>query len=422
MSTGTRENKSREVERYLYRLVDSASNGGNIVGDDYVVCNLKLTIQDSGSWIVKFLPSGRVLLNNCEIIMTTDSIQVDASISFASLANFWAIINGQLRFEAGVKDTSGSEEALKWFKQHIFATTVEGTMNYNHMSTKSQARALLAPDPIEKTQLILEGWLIKKRDIMHGWKSRYFKVYVNRFEYFVDPQDDVPRAVIPLLDCKVSVPREMRNRMKNRGVYHQIIVQPKYHEKSFKFISRLKGAEGLKEIVEWARAFEMASEPAEKSAKLLQTRRSRMSSIAPFKIAIDDEDDEVGMGEGSTANAKESIVGKCVFNNGTAAKIRQSISGTFGKGGGGGVVVGEVPMVLCLAGAIVVIIAGRIGMTYGGIDIEALGYLTISVGTLMLVVLGWEVVRRLFLLTGQAHAVHKDTTTFRPGGVRGGDY
>ena len=413
MSALTRESMSREVERYLYRLVDSASHGG-ILGKDYLVCNLKLIIEDSGSWVVKFLPSGRVLLNNCEVIMTTDSIQVDASISFASLTIFWATINGQVRFEEGSSDAYGSEEALKWFKQQIFATTVEGSMNSNNMSTKSQARALLdihdhAVDT--QSQLILEGWLIKKRDIMHGWKSRYFRVYVNRFEYFVDPRDDVPRAVIPLLDCKVSVPREMRNRVKNRGVYYQIIVQPKYHEKSFKFISRLKGADGLKEIVEWARAFEMASEPAEKSAKLLQVKRSsgRISSVAKQIYGMDpsialegdeDEEDEtknphVGGGEGEGRRGGKPLAG---------AVLRRSLSETFLSSTRGAVKKSELPMVLCLAGAIVAIIAGQVVMTYGGIDIETFSYyLAISAGLIILTALGWEVVRRLFVAAEAEH-------------------
>ena len=33
---------------------------------------------------------------------------------------------------------------------------------------------------------------------------------MGRFEYFMDPEDELPRAVIPLLDAKVSTPRDIR--------------------------------------------------------------------------------------------------------------------------------------------------------------------------------------------------------------------
>jgi len=263
----TEHERYREVERYLYRLVGIASRVKGIPSSEEP-CNLRLNIHEAGSWLIKFKENGHVILNNCDLIMTTDAVQVDACISFVTCANFWATVNGHLRFEAGVSRSEGSEKAMLLFKQKIFNTSVQETSST--LSTKSIARAQIQQDQITSFP-IKSGWLIKRGDMMQGWKQRYFKIYIGRVEYFVDPLDEVPRAVIPLLEAKISTPTEVRNRLHNRGVYHQIVVDPKYHEKSFKLISPRKGAEGLVEIKEWTRAFEVATKPADQAAKLLRT-------------------------------------------------------------------------------------------------------------------------------------------------------
>lgn len=44
-------------------------------------------------------------------------------------------------------------------------------------------------------QLLQAGWLLKKRDILSGWRCRYFVVYKGRVEYYVDQHDLQPRQV-----------------------------------------------------------------------------------------------------------------------------------------------------------------------------------------------------------------------------------
>lgn len=388
----SQDTKTREVERYLYRVVDSASQSEGVKSaSHYVVCNLRLNIHEVGSWIIKFLPSGEVLLNNCEIIMTANTIEVDASISFVSVDNFWATINGHIHFEQAACHINGTEDTIKWFKQNIFMTSVGGTFaeNPNGLSTKSQARELFTQQKqldMNANELIRQGWLLKKRDIMNGWKSRYFKVYIGRFEYFVNPNDDVPRAVIPLLGAKVGVPREMRNRVKNRGVFHQIVITPKYFEKSFKLISRSQGEEGLREILAWARAFEIACEPAVRATKLLKDAVDREEQI------ITDGIDKPNILGGNGNISPSSFT----------SNIRRSISGTFSADITGTLdAVGTTgsssksPMMLSVV-ILFVSIFIRLSMYYGGITLAWTVDVGISLTLLLLLAFGYRALMRLY--------------------------
>ena len=48
------------------------------------------------------------------------------------------------------------------------------------------------------------GWLLKKRDMLAGWKSRFFVVYIGRVEYFTDNQAGARmRGVISLSGAEV---------------------------------------------------------------------------------------------------------------------------------------------------------------------------------------------------------------------------
>lgn len=53
------------------------------------------------------------------------------------------------------------------------------------------------------TTPIKSGWLLKKRDIINGWRSRYFVLYSGRLEYFVDQHDVKTRGIISLLGARL---------------------------------------------------------------------------------------------------------------------------------------------------------------------------------------------------------------------------
>lgn len=300
LHSNDRDQKSREVERYLYRVADSAEKEnrsyGQRSGVDALKYNLLLEIDELGSWVIKFREH-RVLINNSEVVLTSGLV-IDATVSFGTLGNFWATINGNIFFEKGVRNTIGKGDALQLFKDKIFSTTVVEDKD-SSLSAKSTARQQIknrkdkggkgdnngmAAVPIKT------GWLLKKREILHGWNNRYFKVYVGRFEYFMDPEDELPRAVIPLLDAKVSTPRDIRIK-KQANILHlpglnlskmekhqQLILEPKYHEKCFMLASQLAGTEGQQEMQSWAMAFEVASKPADKAVSMLGSGRAESKS------------------------------------------------------------------------------------------------------------------------------------------------
>jgi hypothetical protein len=60
----------------------------------------------------------------------------------------------------------------------------------------------------ESGTVIKSGWIYKKRDIIVGWRCRFFLVYPGRVEYFRDELDVIPRGVIPLLGADIKGPKK----------------------------------------------------------------------------------------------------------------------------------------------------------------------------------------------------------------------
>lgn len=382
------ESNVREVERYLYRV--STTNDSLSSKSKYEICNLRLNIHEAGSWIIKFRGNGQVVLNNCDLVMTADTLNIDAQISFVTLSNFWGTINGHMSFEAGVSRAQGSEEALLLFKAKFFSSSIEGITD--DASSKSQAHAVIVPTSLP----VKSGWLIKRRDMMHGWKQRYFKIYIGRFEYFADPLDQVPRAIIPLLEAKVSTPVEVRNRVKNRGIFHQIVVDPKYHEKSFKLISLKKGNEGLAEMSDWARAFDVASKPVQSAARLLNRTPSTRPSLQSENGNIGDGLAHDQNGENSNTRVKATISRK-------VRRVSESIKRSFSGDNIRIILDGPIPHhAISIIGSVVVAILMRFAcMPYLGIELEKFGLLTNTAVMLVSIYFGWDIVGRIYQ---QVHA------------------
>jgi len=373
----------REVERYLYRLVGNASCVEDISSEE--PCNLRLSIHEAGSWLIKFKGRGQVILNNCDLIMTTDAVEVDATVSFVTISNFWATVNGYIRFEDGVSRAEGNPKAMALFKSKIFNTSVQG--NSTNLSTKSVARSQIQQDQTTSFP-IKSGWLMKRGDMMHGWKQRYFKVYIGRVEYFVDPQDEVPRAVIPLLDAKISSPTEVRNRLQNRGVFYQITLDPKYHEKSFKLISPKKGGEGLVEIKEWIRAFDVATKPADQAAKQLRTDTMSAEWIQPGSGFSRKVTSVVGAGEAESADPEISE-SATVISAKVRAGIRRSISGAK-------LILDEpASTTLSFATALTLVALLRGLLYYQQVNVEEFSSLTITLVILFTTYSGWDLGSKL---------------------------
>ena len=368
--------RCREVERYLYRVIGISSG---VIVPNAEVYNLHLSIHEAGSWLIKYRENGQIILNNCDLIMTSDSVQIDASISFVTLSSFWATVNGQIRFESGVSKTQGSERALQILKEKIF--------NNTSTSTSNKARIQMGIDDITNIP-IKSGWLIKRGDMMHGWKRRFFKVFIGRAEYFIDPQDDVPRAVIPLLESKVSEPIEVRNRLQNRGIFYQIIIEPKYHEKSVKLISQKKEGEGLLEIREWIRVFEIACKPADKAAQILRNER------------VNDDWAQAGsmlaQSDGVLNASNRGSFRSSVRTNDSLKRSRAEESATY-------------PAIF----SIIMVLLARAAMLYCAIDAEEYSVVTMAVAIALVTYCGWSIGEAVYdyrLTFIRNEEVHLDST------------
>ena len=203
-------NDAKQIERYLFRL--SADEGIASTEDE---CNVLLEVLEAGQWIIKFRRHG-IIVNNCELVLR-DGIKIDASVSFFTLGNFWATINGAMMLEEGAMSTSGSEMAM-----HLFRTKVlKCKLDEMHGMTTSPTRVSRPSSFAEDKLPLRSGWLLKKRDLFTGWRSRYFKVYVGRVEYFAEARDTVPRAVIPLLNARITPAGEIR--INREGKSYQIM-------------------------------------------------------------------------------------------------------------------------------------------------------------------------------------------------------
>jgi hypothetical protein len=56
----------------------------------------------------------------------------------------------------------------------------------------------------EDEQPLKKGWLLKKRDIISGWKCRYFELFKGRLLYYREANDVQPRGVIFLAGAEVG--------------------------------------------------------------------------------------------------------------------------------------------------------------------------------------------------------------------------
>ena len=59
------------------------------------------------------------------------------------------------------------------------------------------------------TTPIKSGWLLKRRDIISGWRRRFFIVFEGRLEYFIGENDILARGVIPLAGAEVIGPKRI---------------------------------------------------------------------------------------------------------------------------------------------------------------------------------------------------------------------
>lgn len=76
---------------------------------------------------------------------------------------------------------------------------------YEDLMSPKKTRLTSSSMNLDKKPLKM-GWCYKKRDIIMGWRCRYFKVFQGQVEYYRDEGDVIPRGVIPILGAEIKGP------------------------------------------------------------------------------------------------------------------------------------------------------------------------------------------------------------------------
>lgn len=261
----------RTVEKTLIQIPDGLEEGEN-------ECAIQLNVNDCGSWIIKFRKSGTIV-NHIDTVFS-DIVTTSATITFKSSSCFWKIIKKTIDWNEGISKgqitTAGSERAMLLFQRKIDINSKPKPASNNNInnnnannisnSSSSSSGSLSSTSlnkPTSSSQYLKAGWLLKKRDFIYGWHSRYFVVYVGRVEYFVDQHDPHPRCVVPLYGAEVSVARKAT--INGTPDHWMLTVEPhhRYKEKAFKLASELTGEDGMMEAYTWVQVFQLASHHSE---------------------------------------------------------------------------------------------------------------------------------------------------------------
>ena len=121
---------------------------------------------------------------------------------FRTPENFWAVASNATT----VNDDGGSHNYIHTGDAECVNRLFSLFSQHNSKRSDSKRRKSAKDKVSDGTKSIKSGWLHKKRDIIAGWRHRYFKIYMGRAEYFIDQHAVVPRGVIPLLGAEVVGP------------------------------------------------------------------------------------------------------------------------------------------------------------------------------------------------------------------------
>lgn len=140
-----------------------------------------------------------LVLPNC--VVTDASLTChtfEAFVELSSLKASMADLQGRGLLEVEQRDPEFTTGIDKMFK----------TLNVRDESS------LLSPKKVRPSTSSMNhdkkplkmGWCYKKRDIIMGWRCRFFKIYHGQVEYFRDEGDLIPRGVIPILGAEIKGP------------------------------------------------------------------------------------------------------------------------------------------------------------------------------------------------------------------------
>jgi len=161
-----------------------------------------IDVEHVGAWFLKIRKNG-VVVNHRDLI---SFIQVDATIVFKTASCFFRIMDGGSTISDEVLKANltfnGSADALKSFCNKLLR--ICDLPCSTNVVARPPVRLQFTEKPNTKVLPLKAGWLLKKRDIFSGWRCRYFIVYPDRLDYFVDQFDATPKATLSLVDVEVQ--------------------------------------------------------------------------------------------------------------------------------------------------------------------------------------------------------------------------
>lgn len=207
----------RYIERILLRLCNDESFEEE--------SDILLEIVPLGSWIIKFRKQGTIINNwydkiisyifhdiienfyhccpNNFLFLLFDSeniftrADITCTVSFLNFSFFVSMVNGGEGISDGLAQkkirVTGSENVANTFFRK-FKIAIEAALSRNGPDS---------PDPNSLTQPLRTGVLLKKRDLFSGWRSRHFRVFYGRLDYFIAEEDTQPRGSVDLMGAKV---------------------------------------------------------------------------------------------------------------------------------------------------------------------------------------------------------------------------
>eukprot|EP00981_Chlorochromonas_danica_P000304 scaffold77_cov243-Ochromonas_danica.AAC.6 len=193
-------------------------------------------------------------------------------------------------------DNNGSSEMVSFLSKKIDRAS-ENYANDDNISSPIRGIRVTTSDAI---QPLKQGWLLKKRDIMTGWKCRYFEVFPGRANYYADENAPV-RGSISLVGAIVHPVQNMKT--KHRKGYLGFVVETKNPDKLLKLASERADSAGYIEATSWHQAFKVASvasPPADKPSTSSPSRSKHGKTIRGSinghggveKMILDDDDDD----------------------------------------------------------------------------------------------------------------------------------
>jgi hypothetical protein len=130
-----------------------------------------ISVHEVGAWFVKFRESG-VIVNRRDLILA-NCVEADASLAFSSLDAFWEMASQQSSLGGliarGQLEAEQRDPLLTPGLGNLFESL--GGREIEGRRTRPSSSANLNKKPLKA------GWCYKRRDIIMGWRCRYFKIF-----------------------------------------------------------------------------------------------------------------------------------------------------------------------------------------------------------------------------------------------------